>query len=689
MKKFTYLMALLAFTACSNDEESSTTIVEDRTPITFSASSGAEVTTSPMTKALTTPTESGFTEQTRILMRIKSKDGLSSPSSDKYTRTVAKAAASTAANSGVSFDNNDMRYWDDAHGRSSQLSVYAVAIENVSDAANLPVNKLKGSSTSTIWFAESPENETIQWSVTQTQDNTSLINDNLVYSNNISSGGSGGVEMANGSIVNGVLQFEPDGAGHGKFNKGHMKFNHALTKITVKLTKGTGFTTDFSSVSAVVVQANQSGTLDLTNGTWGSITTKNVTMASVTDKSEYSALILPGMTIASGNNTNILELTIDGNVYYITSEMIYDGIDAENRTEALSASGVMLQGKHYVVNAKINKTGINAVSASVIGWADVAVEDVKPSNAYISLQLFDASTGTNTCSSFDLYRLKQETTNPSLNDPGNLMAWSGAYTDKAVLTPNGDKFTTQWFFESNKIFYHFRTVNKNELVTTTSPSSFTIKSGFKDASVDNPLDPHWGAPMKSGSAPSYNPEHGFEGCIHSAIGTTTDDIKITEFHMLSYIYVQLKSESPTSNSNEQVNLTNAKVKFLQLGNEATVDMGSGKIATPSSVTGNTELKLTNEANKFFSPIVPQSLNRGNAATDKVGIEIETMDGNIYKVNDISQYAQSGSTTIVERWLPGYKYHYTFNLLKTGINTITCTITDWQNVVVTEDNVTIE
>ena len=710
MKKFTYLIALLALTACSNDDNEIQ--IDNRTPITFSATTGTEVVATPMTKTLTSPTTTAFSSNTRILMRIKSEDGSSSPTSPKYTRTVAIAAGSeSGTESNVSFGDNDKRYWDDAHGRSSQLSVFAVAIENVSEATCLPVDKLTtGTST---WFTEESENENIVWEVSTAQDATTLKNNNLVYSNNISPNGHNGVKpqvSTSSTTSDGTLQFREDSStpGHGKFDQGHMIFNHALTKITVNLTAGTGFSSGFTdittgSIVGTVKNAPYSGTLDLATGKWNDgPSTNDVKMATENDKISHTALILPGMSITSGSTIDIIDFDINGNVYHITSDMIWKGIIEGDRNEALGVenngtSGNFLQGKHYIINATFGKTAIESVSASVVGWSDVEVQNVKPTNAYITISLYTPDNGS-TCENFDLYRLLQtgSPTTSSGSNPTDLTNWSGDYGTKATLeeTSTGSKkYKTNWYFESNSSYYHFRTVNGGETLTTTDgKSTFTIKSGFKTDNVSDFNDPHWGAPMTADPTEAYDSDKGFTSTINSAIGATTSDITITELHMLSNVFVQLKSDNNSGDANQLVNLTDATVQLLQLGNEATVDMGSGKIEAPTSTSGNTSLKLTTESNKYFSPIVPQLLNRGDNKTDKVGIKITTTDGNVYQVDDISNYTittTESTTTKVDRWYPNHQYTYTFNLLKTGINTVTCTVTGWQSVDVNGGNVTIE
>ncbi len=651
MKKLAYLLALLTATACSNDDNE--VQIDNRTPITFSATAGTEVVASPITKALATPTVDGFDNETRIVMLIKSHDSSQSQNSDKYTITVAKAAAKNNNISFVSFESEYKRYWDDAHGRNSELSVYAVAVENQSDSNVLPNNCL-GTNVPASW-SESSINYTISWDVEKVQSLTSLNQDNLVYSNNIQTGGEGGRKLLiSNTTDNGPLQFEPDntGTGHGKFNQGHMKFNHALTKITVNLTAGTGFQNSFSDVTGTIVgtikNAPYSGTLDLSTGKWEDNPTKNnVQMATSSDKTSHTALILPGTEIADNGSTDIIDFT---------------------------------------------------VSATIVGWSQVTVDNVEPSNAYITLSLYIPSNPTDKpCDDFDLYRLPEngDPISSSGSNPQNLTKWSGDYGQAATLqeTSNGsNKYTTNWYFESNTIYYHFRTVKKDVMLSTVNGNStFTIQSGFNGEGLDTAYDPHWGAPMKSDPtvADAYSLDNGFESCLHSAIGATTSNITITELHMLSNVFVQLKSDNNSGDQNQLVNLTGATVEFFNLGNQATVDMGSGKIEAPTSVDKTTTLKLTTVQDNYFSPIVPQSLNRGGNKTDKVGIKIKAADGNVYQVDDISQYKISGEDTKVDRWYPNHKYTYTFNLLKTGIKTVTCTVTNWQNVDVNGGNVTIE
>ena len=184
----------------------------------------------------------------------------------------------------------------------------------------------------------------------------------MVYSNNISPDGKNGVKpqvSTSSTTSDGTLQFREDSStpGHGKFDQGHMIFNHALTKITVNLTAGTGFSSGFTdittgSIVGTVKNAPYSGTLDLATGKWNDgPSTNDVKMATENDKISHTALILPGMSITSGSTIDIIDFDINGNVYHITSDMIWKGIIEGDRNEALGVenngtSGNFLQGKH-------------------------------------------------------------------------------------------------------------------------------------------------------------------------------------------------------------------------------------------------------------------------------------------------------------------------------------------------------
>ena len=109
----------------------------------------------------------------------------------------------------------------------------------------------------------------------------------------------------------------------------------------------------------------------------------------------------------------------------------------------------------------------------------------------------------------------------------------------------------------------------------------------------------------------------------------------------------------------------------------------------------------NEATKaYWSYYVPQELvrNSGANANDFVGIEITTPDGNVYKINRLSEIEASAvgseagqgqaESQKILRWLPNHHYTYTFTLKKTEV-TATATVTKWNEVTADKEDVTIE
>ena len=98
--------------------------------------------------------------------------------------------------------------------------------------------------------------------------------------------------------------------------------------------------------------------------------------------------------------------------------------------------------------------------------------------------------------------------------------------------------------------------------------------------------------------------------------------------------------------------------------------------------------------------VPQLLSGSGSAGDAdfVGLEITTPDGNVYKINRLSEIEASavgseagqGQTARqkILRWLPNHHYTYTFTLKKTKV-TATATVTKWNEVTADKEDVSIE
>lgn len=801
MKKYIYPMLLApAFVAaaCSSDIDVTNDIPDDqKEQISFSLSDAAS------------STRAGFTgADTRIVARIQSDE--TGSTNVKYTRTVLKASKDNTGGatdySAVDYYTTDnTRYWDDAFGRKSKLSVYAVAIPNTTSDTYLAENKLSGGA----WAAETTPDNTIDWSVTYAATQTSntstfgtLEKEDLTYSNNIQADatlGKNGVyrwDYANdkyspdltGDVThkNGQMVFtQKEGAQTsdlGHFDKGHLVFKHALSRLTVQLVEGTGFNnsadTDFkfNKISGSVTSGNIQllsfpvhGKLNVQTGVWttdASDGTQNIlqmigaaatastsTLAAATNADKYTAQMLPGKKFfadANGSSAgdNVMQFCIDDNTYYITQKMVYDAL---NTTENTNAGKVtvktessknyieMEQGKNYTLKLTVNKTGIASVTATLEPWVDVAGSH-EVNNAHITLAL--NTSGTTCDKDIDLYRLGDDNTSYDANQYDFTYAgtnWFGNYVaaNKVTLSKNAydassqtdgyktdassNKYwVTPWYFESNKTYYHFRTVNSG---TTINNASGTFSASNADyfnieAGATASTDPHWGAPMKTASGVTwlkYDVANGYEAHLNPAIGATESKIAIQELHMMSNINVILTTPNDGGkvelSKTENGTTTNTIVKITRMYKKGTVEMGRG-LVTPLTSEAVGEVTMTApttfwkvstpasgekyETNAYSFTVVPQQLYRHDGTTQSqiddddyyIGIFIQTPDQNQYYVvkklseiiaTSVSDERDQTKDQKITRWYPGHTYTYTFNVTKTKIEVVSCTVADWVTV----------
>ncbi len=693
------LAALFAASACSNEIVNEIEEIDpsSKTAISFSV----EENSAHMTRA-------GFTASTKIAMRIKSENGAAA----KYTRTVATASAAVSGKeySDITTDGAYIRYWDDAFGRAAKLSVFALAVPDKTDVVNNGKSvEEKLTSGGDGWFTEATENEKINWMVSTTQTAATIANEDLTYSNNIKEGGQNGVykydfttekyPVYSADLEDGQMKFRlrdiADVTGPGKFDKGHLIFNHALSRITVNLVKGAGFegagSFQFASGTNVqVLNVPVSGGLDLSAGTWSDVNSDDIDkMVSLTPAAgvAYSlmAQILPDYEISKTSVTNLLSFTIDNNTYYITQAQMYDAL--KNAVTNDGTKITMAQGSNYIFQITVNKTQIANVTAVVEPWVDVTSAVWEPSNARITLNsIYDSQSGESS-TNFDLYRLLDES--PTISDSYVGKNWGGDYTDKASsLTVNGNGgWDTDWYFDNNKSYYHFRTVNKDTAVVTSADQDyFEIHAG-----PEGSTDPHWGAPMTQ--EPVYDVAKGYEDALSPAIGATKSNINITDQHMLSKVIVNLQ----TTDGADQVDFTGSKVYITQIHKEGQVQMGNGLI-TPTGTPGQLTMDGNAAGTQFTYAVVPQALVRGSNDDDYVGITIVTGDNNQYYIvkklseivaTSVDNEKNQAQGAAITRWYPGHTYEYTFTLKKAAIDKVTCTVQGWVNVVADNKEISLE
>lgn len=784
MKKYIIPLSIVAATfaaSCSSDENLPQEIDNSmKTPIEFSmtdqtgsATIGAE--------SYRAQTRAGFSAQTRIVMRMMAEkitlgSSETTASETKYTKTeaVAETEATGAGYSAVKFNNDNntinQRYWDDAYGRDTQLSIFAVAVPGKTTSNMLT---LKGDNT---WGTES--DNTIQWTVSTTQTSENISSEDLVYSNNIRENGENGIrkwDFTNSkyqdfsgnisTLKDGRMKFQmkpvsvgqPDPKGPGKFDTGNLNFTHALSRITLKIKLASEFGDNASLADNEVKVLNMpyTGTLDVAKGDFSSSENNNeIVMASISTteeniKGQYMAQVLPGYKIAAEGKTdadkNMLQFKVvtkdasnnitSQNIYYVTNKSVNNALkDKENINGDKDSDGniTMAQGKHYILTITVGKTAIKDITATLVDWTTVTGEHTQD-NAYLTFTNSFASytTSTSAADNFDLYRLNDPSTDVSTDGRHKVYNWGTGWSVDNKATLNWDetnnKWTTNWFFEDNKSFYHFRTVgqvesgeDKSKTYTTrtihtdaTSGDYFDIEAGKTDGRY------YWGAPMVSGKKLKYSPTYGYDYSdtdhhLFYAIGATNSNIHITQLHMLSQIRVVLKTdeESKGGVKLQDGNNNNATVKITNVFTKGKVNMGNGlvtagKNSVATQPTRETAVTMTApktffknsssnlETNEFTYFIVPQTLIDNDVY---VGLEITTPDNNIYyvvkKLSEItaSSVGNNGTQEVnkpIKWWYPNHSYLYTITLKKTGIENITCTLVDWTEVKGNDQDVTIE
>lgn len=285
-KLHTTLLATLcaALAACSADDAFVDATQNGKTPIELSIG-GVDAQAPTITRAVITDgtnhTMQAFDVNSKIFMIMKSEySALASPydymnyggsQTTKYTVTRGEVAASS---NDVTFNTDvQKRYWDDAHARSSQLSIWAYAQKGESTWNNCtfeepntgsysnPLEAYKDYSCNTtelpspVWRETEIYPAIRYWRASHhqsddIQDEQSVRCQDLLFSNNIVNY-YGNTKVPDASRTDNRLKFDPatkhfpsktDEWSTG-FKKTEMKFYHAMSKITIHIKRGSGFET--------------------------------------------------------------------------------------------------------------------------------------------------------------------------------------------------------------------------------------------------------------------------------------------------------------------------------------------------------------------------------------------------------------------------------------------------------------
>lgn len=720
MKKFDQYIVmaasgLLVFLSCERDLP----LPASGTPIELTV--GIVGDPSPQTKTVVTTDApygtqaTAFGSATSLYMVMKSEK---TSASALYSRTLGTVTASAPA---VAFDTGHTRFWEDSYSRDAKLSVYAACIPGKATALTLGGSS-DYSNNSFAWTG-TEVGTTIAWPLSGTSANQTeegfLANQDLCFSNNVSCLGDDNRIAFNQSTK--------------KFGNGNLIFHHALTWITFKIKRGDGFAGApfaFSNAGENIVLKgfNTAGTLTLATGEFSSVSTTDITQMALEDhRSEVGpafdyvldAYLLPG-SLLEGTATGQIYFTLDQNSYHITKNQLQTVLQdmklSDGDTNALETVSdtqkKMRPGVHYIFELTVSKKNIDKISAKVVPWETVTVDQYTPTNARITVSLLDNGTPKTGTADFDLFRASN--VSESINDAFESYNWGTGYTpsaNKAILVENvanGGVYTakeaaapeTEWYWPDNKTFYHFRTI-----LPKTSTGEWEVTADAVGGDYITLIraaeyrDVCWGAPFYAteGKLRYDYASYGFDGTsahqISKAIGPTSGTIQMTMFHMMSDVSVQLT----TSEGTDAVTLDGATVQFSNTYPTAKVLMGTG-LVVPTGDAGNA-LETVNASHKVeHYGFIPQSLESVvltiTAQNNQYIVDLKDLEvgasaiSNTLIANPYSETSPGSGKYKIDRWYPNVQYSYTFKLTKTGIATIMATLANWETVNAGDDNVQI-
>jgi len=702
-------------------------------------------------------TKRAFTSATNLFFVVKAEDGNSTSGHTKgadkwgYNYATAAAVSNPAADSksDVTFHDNYL-YWDDAYARDTKVSIYSIAVANKQRTEAVSIGsqgKSSGSfgnsTTPKIAFTTDAKDLKTTWSIgTQgAQNATTFANDDLVFSNNVAK---------RSDTDDKRLYFHIDTK---KFDTGKLIYYHALTKLTIKIKAGDGFTAsaqsaDFKFTTADGTACNNPDNsfclngfygkdcqFDIANGEFESLAVSNVqnyssiNLASTTRRpaaqGEFytlTAFVVPGTDMTANDKTDMFSFIIDGNKYDISKQALYEAIknkktgetwdnSSDNgqtvKTTVLGGGKTLLAGVNYEFTFTVGKTAIKDMSAQVVDWENVTAAEVTPSNASTLSFTLETTAGITPVAELDLYRSAVT----SATAPTTATDYATGYTstgNKASLTKIGETSVykavdasdnKQWYWPDNRTYYHFRTISPKTTSVTSNNSVDEIS--LSSGAIATTNDYVWGAPLLEKHTEgadhnvfAYDASSGYTEYLAPAIGATQDNIRITQFHMMSNIFVVLE----TTDGDDKVTITGATVKLLRYAKNAKLQVGNGLVTgwsdydgTGTAMTSQTVAATsTTPAYDYSYRVVPQSLTYTQSGTTvTVGLEITTTDGNVYKINDLSTQKINGTSNAISRWEPGKNYYYKFKLKKTGIESLSATIVQWVNISAEEDEIVIQ
>ena len=650
---------------------------------------------------------------TALYMVMKSEDA-----SSKLLYSVTKGVTGTADAKKISpidfTETGCTRYWDDCFARNANLTIYAACSPGstkVIEIGGKTVYPWTSMPTTGAWSNTEISPTVADWTVSANQTATTLLDEDLCYSNNIS-------KYTEGTEQDKRLKFN---SGTRKFDQGNLCFYHALSWITFEIIR------DTESFTAQEFQFATGTNIKLTNfftkntefdiptgeftGAYSSQTIQTMAQrATATTGSAFTldALVMPTTDMSSPTKGDI-HLIIANNEYNLSKKELLDKIQESDKTNHLIEEKKLKPGVHYVFKLRIGKTKIKDITATILEWETVTATEHTPSNAKVTLSLEDR---TGTKENAYIYRAAETTTNITgdILSEGKGYVWATGYEGPNAYTASGNTLNSTWYWPDNKTFYHFRAI-----VPQSAPALTTVDGNdcVALASGDTYTDVCWGAPfpeMEPGNPSSnttkfvYSLTNGFAGTdghqIHYAIGATESPLKLLLFHVMSDVTFKISSVT----GDAQVDLgdgtsTKTKIKLKNIYTEGRVQLGNGLVLGSGTQTQTHTFPSQGGNTLMWSNYgaIPQSLAG-------VVLDITTPDNNHYLIdlasvkasasnisskNVQNPYAIVDGKCTINRWYPDYKYTYSFTLSKKGVAGITCTILEWEEVTADDEVIQIQ
>ena len=707
-------LSLQALVACSDDAIVSGGYDEGKTSIELmvgGVGEGSAARSRAITKDPEDVAKRGVLPAGTALYMVMKSENASSDSLYSVTKGVTGTADAKKISPIDFTETGCTRYWDDCFARNANLTIYAACSPGSTKVIEIGGKKVypwTSMPTTGAWSNAEIKPTIADWTVSANQTATTLLDEDLCYSNNIS-------KYTEGTVQDKRLKFN---SGTRKFDHGNLCFYHALSWITFEIIR------DTESFTAQEFQFATGTNIKLTNfytentlfhiptgeftGTYYSRTIQTMAKrATTTTGSAFTldALVMPTTDMSSTTKGDI-HLIIANNEYNLSKKELLDKIQESDKTNHLIEEKKLKPGVHYVFKLRIGKTKIKDITATILEWETVTADTHTPSNAKVTLKL-EARTGPE--ENAYIYRAAETTTKITgdILSEGKGYVWDTGYgnADRNAYTAYTHALSKSWYWPDNKTFYHFRAIAPQ---AAPAPTTVDGKDCVALTSGDPPYtDVCWGAPfpkMEPSTKFVYSLTNGFAGTdghqIHYAIGATESPLKLLLFHVMSDVTINISSVT----GDAKVNLgdgtsTATKIELKNIYTKGRVQLGNGLVLGTDTQTGTHTFPEQGGTTLTWSNYgaIPQSLAG-------VVLEITTPDHNHYLIdlanvkasasnisskNVQNPYAIVDGKCTINRWYPDYKYTYSFTLSKKGVTGITCTILDWEEVEADDEEIQIK